>query len=109
MQGRVERFGGLKIASERLLDDDACAGVAARRLESVGDGGEEVRRNRQIEQRTCGSAERRSQARERLRVLIVALYESQLRRQHVERLRIEAAVLFQARARAGAQPLDVRR
>ena len=91
MQRRVERARRLEVAPERLFDDDPRALGAAGARQVLDGGRKRAGRNREIEQRTLGPAERLPDLREELELAIVAGNVLQQRREARERRLVDRA------------------
>ena len=88
----VELLGAGAVVTERLLDDDAAAVGAARRLELLDDQTEQRRRDGQVVQRVGGLAELAPQLGEGLGVAVVAVDVAQQRHQLRERHVVDAVL-----------------
>src|SRR5262249_7073711 len=102
-QRAVQLLRRREVTAEGLLDDDARTGSAAGFAELLDDQLEHRGRNRQIVRRTLRGTELLAYGLERRRVPVVTVDVTQQARQRIERTGIEAAMLLDAVARAGAQ------
>ena len=97
VQLAVERLGRGQVVPERLLDHDAGAlGSAAGVTQRLGHGAEQRRRDREVVQGAARAAELLAEARERVRVGVVAVHVAHELLQLREGAAVNPAVLLEA-------------